>query len=212
MPITSTGAWTKNYEAMKRYWAARISPASNQPFGSIVDESGVPLYKISYVSSYNASALPLGAIYDGSYQRDSSEGQNLQLVLGGQQSSVTPSEDDYTIYGPIRNSSKNSILSYRNITNAFVTPGADGEGNYVSGIRSSVTIQNITANPITVYEWGLFTGLTASVTSGGVLNTRQVLIYRGVLSEPVTLGQWDTITITFDRYMKVALQESGTTP
>lgn len=212
MPITSTGAWTKNYEAMKRYWAARRSPGSNQPLGSIVDERGVPLFSITYVSSYNAIALPIGTIVDSSYQKDTSEGQNLQLVLGGQQSSVTPSEDDYTIYGPIRNSNNNSILSYRNITNTYVTPGADGEGNYVSGMRSSVTIQNITANPITVYEWGLFTGLTASVTSGGLLSPRQVLIYRGVLSEPVTLGQWDTITITFDRYMKVAMQESGTTP
>ena len=212
MPITSTGAWTKNYEAMKRYWAARRSPASNQPFGSIVDESGVPLYSISYVSTYNASGLPIENITDTTYQKNASEGQYLQLVLGGQQSSVVPSEDDYTIYGPIRNDKNNSILSYRNITNRNVTPGADGEGNYVSGMRSSVTIQNITANPITVYEWGLFTGLTASVTSGGSTTTRQVLLYRGVLSEPVTLGQWDTITITFDRYMKVALQESGTTP
>lgn len=212
MPITSTGAWTKNYEAMKRYWAARRSPGSDQPLGSIVDESGVPLHSITHVSTYNASGIPIESITNATFQINPSEGQNLQLVLGGQQSSVTPSEDDYTIYGPIRNTKKNEILSYRDITNTFVTPGADGEGNYVSGIRSSVTIQNITANPITVYEWGLFTGLTACVSPSGSFTTRQVLIYRGVLSEPVTLGQWDTITITFDRYIKVALQGSGTTP
>ena len=208
MPITSTGAWTKNYEAIKRYWALRWSPVSSQPFGSIVDENGASLF---YVNSfaYNALALPLNGIS----QSASSSGYAdcLNLVLGGQQSSVTPSEDDYTIYGPIRNS---DILEYRNVTNTPLNASQE-EGYFLGGIRSSATIQNKSTSPITVYEWGLYTNIKSTITEridSTAYAYRNVLLYRGVLSEPVTLGQWDTITITFVRYMKVAPQENGTTP
>lgn len=213
MPITSTGAWTKNYEAIKRYWAANISPVSSQSFGSILNEAGVALYYVD--REYNTAKLPIAYLTSGTYQTDSSNGRTIMLVLGGEQSGGTPSETDYAIWGPIRNTSGENYLSYRNVTNTPLTPGLDGDGNYVSGMRSSVTIQNMADNAITVYEYGLFTGLRATTTnssSSSAYSSHQVLLYRGVLSEPVTLGRWDTITINLDRYIKVALQESGTTP
>lgn len=115
----------------------------------------------------------------------------VTLRIGGEQSSVTPSASDYNIYGPIT-----SGISYVDVTNKGILAE---DGAYTR--ECSVTIQNTGTGAKTIYEWGLFGGIYYA--NGNRISVAEFLLYRGTLDTPVTLQQYETITITFTRRMQI---------
>lgn len=184
MPITNTGCWTKNWDGVKRMWATKQYAAGLITFCDQATSAGAYSMNIPDVT-------PFASIRQGS---DILAG-NLTLRLGGEESSSTPSDTDYNIYGPIT-----SGLSYVSVTN-------NGTGyNASTGIASayrSVTIQNTSASTLTIYEWGLFTGVDYWTSSTTRFPNKAFLLYRGKLSEAVTLRQYETITISFTIQMQL---------
>ena len=177
MPITNTGCWTKNWDGIKRIWATRTKAAGSITFSDASTTKGA--YNITI-----PNVTPMSSIYSGSgFSTD-----NITLLLGGEESASTPSDTDYNIYGPIT-----SGITYVNATGGSISYKAS------TGIASrdySVTIQNVSGSALIVYEWGLFAGIRY-YSSSSQQTVKGALLYRGKLSEAVTLAQYETITISF---------------
>ena len=179
------GAWTNNWEAIKRIVATNKASA-----GTLINTGGG---QVTSDPATNYSAKP-------SMPMDNVSGNSnggvalVALRIGGEQSSVTPSASDYNIYGPIT-----SGITYVNVTNGAITyyPGTG-----IAERTDSVTIQNTAAGAKTVYEWGLF-GTYRAASGNSSYNDIVFLLYRGTLDTPVTLQQFETITITFTRRMQI---------
>ena len=177
------GSWTNNWTGIKRIVATNKTAA-----GTVVLTSGTQLTGEFYQHTTKPS-MPMDDVY-------SSSGVAMGYVtlrIGGEQSVVTPSPSDYNIYGPIT-----SGINYVSVVNGTISY------NPSTGIaerEDSVTIQNTGTGAKTVYEWGLFGGIT--YISGTQHPTAELLLYRGVLDTPVTLQQFETITITFTRRMQL---------
>lgn len=183
MPITNTGCWTKNWDGIKRIWATKNKAAGSIKFSDASTTEGAYTTTIPNVT-------PMSAIYGGSgFMLDT-----ITLLLGGEESASTPSDTDYNIYGPIT-----SGITYVNVG------GWGPSYNAATGVCSrhwSVTIQNVGASDLTIYEWGLFAGIRYYSSSSQSAN-KGALLYRGKLSEAVTLRQYETITISFTIQMQL---------
>lgn len=181
------GAWTNNWEGIKRIVATNMTSA-----GTVVLTSGGRMTE-AFADGQTKPSMPMDALLQGS---TASLGY-VVLIIGGEQSSVTPSASDYNIYGPIT-----SGITYVSSSNGAITYDPD---TGIAERTSSVTIQNTEAGAKTVYEWGLFGAVNTTYKSGSKTYTRKndFLLYRGTLDTPVTLQQFETITITFTRRMQI---------
>lgn len=180
------GAWTNNWEAIKRIVATNKTSA-----GTLINTGGGQVtaeYRPHY-ASYTTSK-PTMPMDDVSGSSDVTASY-VSLRIGGEQSAVTPSASDYNIYGPIT-----SGISYVNVTNGTITYNPE---TGIAERTDSVTIQNTGSGSKTVYEWGLFGGFPYGTSS----SLAPFLLYRGTLDTPVTLQQYETITITFTRRMQI---------
>lgn len=186
MPVSNTGCWTKNWDGIKRIWATKSKDAGSITFTDASTSEGAYTLSVPTLS-------PMSSIYNSSSGYSWSLDQ-ITLRLGGEESSSTPSETDYDIYGPIT-----SGLSYVNVG------GWGPSYNAATGVCSrhwSVTIQNVGASDLTIYEWGLFAGIRY-YSSSSQSAIKGALLYRGKLSEAVTLRQYETITISFTIQMQL---------
>lgn len=175
------GAWTNNWEAIKRI------VATNRMGAGVLINTGGGQVTADFRPHDTKPSMPMDDVYGSSGVTVG----YVTLRIGGEQSAVTPSTSDYNIYGPIT-----SGISYVSVVNGSI--------GYESGAYTrtdSVTIQNTGTGSKTVYEWGLFGGIRhANGTSSA---TAEFLLYRGTLDTPVTLAQFETITITFTRRMQI---------
>lgn len=180
------GAWTNNWEGIKRIVATNMTSA-----GTVVLTSGGRM-----TEEFDGQTKPSMPMDTLSQQTTSPPGY-VVLIIGGEQSSVTPSASDYNIYGPIT-----SGISYVSSSNGAIT--YDPETG-IAERTSSVTIQNTTAGAKTIYEWGLFGSVNTRYQIGNntYIRRNDFLLYRGTLDTPVTLQQFETITITFTRRMQI---------
>jgi len=177
------GAWTNNWEAIKRIVATNMMGA-----GALINTGGGQV-TAAFRPHSGKPSMPMDDIYGNA----SVSSSNITLRIGGEQSAVTPSASDYNIYGPIT-----SGITYVNVTNGAITYDPD---TGIAERTDSVTIQNTAAGAKTVYEWGLFGGIYYA--SGNNSYVAEFLLYRGTLDTPVTLQQFETITITFTRRMQI---------
>jgi len=175
------GAWTNNWEAIKRI------VATNRMGAGVLINTGGGQVSADFRPHQTKPSMPMDDVY-------SSAGVSASYVtlrIGGEQSAVTPSARDYNIYGPIT-----SGISYVSVTNGDI--GYE-DGAYTR--KCSVTIQNTGTGAKTIYEWGLFGGIYYA--NGNNSYVAEFLLYRGTLDTPVTLQQYETITITFTRRMQI---------
>lgn len=179
------GAWTNNWEAIKRIVATNKASA-----GTLINTGGGQVTTDPATNYIAKPSMPMDNVY-GNYS-DGVVGM-VVLRIGGEQSSVTPSASDYNIYGPIT-----SGITYVNVTNGTITYNPE---TGIAERTDSVTIQNTAAGAKTVYEWGLFG--TYRAASGRPYDDIEFLLYRGTLDTPVTLQKYETITITFTRRMQI---------
>lgn len=178
------GAWTNNWEGIKRIVATNKASA-----GTLINTGGGQVTTDPATNYIAKPSMPMDNV-----SGNSNGGAGLvALRIGGEQSSVTPSASDYNIYGPIT-----SGITYVNVTNGTITYDTE---TGIAERTDSVTIQNTAAGAKTVYEWGLFG--TYRAASGSSYNDIAFLLYRGTLDTPVTLQQFETITITFTRRMQI---------
>ena len=177
------GAWTNNWEAIKRIVATNKTSA-----GTLINTGGGQV-TAEFVPNTTKATMPMDAVNNSS----SVTRPYVTLRIGGEQSAVTPSASDYNIYGPIT-----SGISYVSVVNGNITYDAS---TGIAERTDSVTIQNTGSGSKTVYEWGLFGGFP--LQNGNNTLTAEFLLYRGTLDTPVTLAQFETITITFTRRMQI---------
>lgn len=186
------GAWTNNWEGIKRAWATNCATA-----GTIINTGGGAVTSLYNENGYYANLLsPLTTVISGTGSGQYTCGR-IQVKVGGQEQSPIPSATDYNIFGPITS----------NMTYVNVVPGSAGY-NAKTGVAmayGAVTIQNSDPAARTIREWGLFTWIRdASGTS------HNILLYRATLDEPIVLQQYETITIKFTRRMQLDVPNSGT--
>lgn len=175
------GAWTNNWEAIKRIVATNKTSA-----GTLINTGGGQV-TADFSPHSNKPSMPM----DDVSSDESVSSSYVALRIGGEQSSVTPSASDYNIYGPIT-----SGIRYVSVTNLGIWVE---DGAYTR--KCSVTIQNTGTGAKTIYEWGLFGGIYCA--NGNIPFVAEFLLYRGTLDTPVTLQQYETITITFTRRMQI---------
>lgn len=190
------GSWTNNWEAVKRIVATNMTSA-----GDLIGIGGGRM--TAPYSTTSKPSMPMDNVYDpgtGTLNDNSiskvSNGR-VSLYVGQEQSTVVPSPGDTTIFGPIT-----SGISYRSVVNGGITYNAE---TGIATRTDSVTIQNMDSGTKTVYEWGLFGLMPTTSAYDNVI----FLLYRGTLDEPVTLRQYETITITFTRRMQIDVPNSG---
>lgn len=177
------GSWTNNWTGIKRIVATNKTAA-----GTVVLTSGAQL-----TGEFNQHTTKPSMPMDDVFSSASTSTGYVTLRIGGEQSVVTPSPSDYNIYGPIT-----SGINYVSVVNGTISY------NPSTGIaerEDNVTIQNTGTGAKTVYEWGLFGSVP--YRSGSTGYTADMLLYRGVLDTPVTLQQFESVTITFTRRMQL---------
>lgn len=165
------GVWTNN-------WKGLINSAI---LGGFYREGTTTAYdyqgKAAYMTNGNISSpVPSRITNDGSPGSGS-----LSIRFG--QSDTTPDVSQYSLGDDATNNLtyiNSSVISY------------NWDANTHTLTRSyRVTIQNKNAATITIREYGVYVGAYLTSNNGGT----RVMLYREVLDEPVTLGQYESGTI-----------------
>ena len=182
------GAWTNNWEALKRILATNKIDA-----GTLINTGGGQI-----TAEFRPHDTKPSMLMDDVNNGSGISTSYVTLRIGGEQSAVTPSASDYNIYGPIT-----SGINYVSIINGTISYDTS---TGIASRRDEVTIQNTGSGSKTVYEWGLFGGIRHANGNGST--TAEFLLYRGTLDTPVTLEQFETLTIKFTRKVQITVPQS----
>jgi len=170
-----TGTFTNNWHGLKN--AMLLGGYYQNGFSTVYNTNGQRLN--GQDSSYSSRRLAsLISLINNAY---TTINDRISVRLGT--SDTTPLASDYNLGTPW-----SSNISY--VSASATTPSFDSTTHKVSRTYT-LTIQNTAAATTTVREFGLFTVLSATTNSG------DVMLYRGILEEPVTLRQYESATIEF---------------
>lgn len=122
-----------------------------------------------------------------SYSRTPSEG--FGIFFGSGSTPVT--YDDYNLETPIT-----SGLSVVSQNGTLTQPTSYDNATHHISSKRSFTVNNSSASPITVSEFGIFVNAGASTGD-------YAMIYREVLATPITLNPSESAIITFERDAEV---------
>lgn len=174
------GVWTNNWNNMRRSMAAGIASTA---LGAVYNTSGQAISSANVFQSQYPVAGPMSPLYGSR----GSGGGVVGVPFGT--SNTTPAVTDYSLGEAF--TSGLSYVAYNNGTETYnASTGVATRTDYV-------TVQNTGAADKIVREWGIV----------GRLNGSDVLLYRAVLDEPITLPQYYSLKLTITRTMQLEVQE-----
>lgn len=184
------GVWTNNWEKMRRAWAADTTAVvtTQDPTDGIFNINKALLRRDSQVTC----SRPLSPLFN----QATYESESYCTVRFGT-SADTPSASDWNLGDPVT-----SGLTYVEVANS--AKSYDAQTGLVT-MTSTVAVMNSMAGSMTIKEWGLFGYFSGTPSSGA--NTRVVLLYRGVLDQPITLEHNWTLQLTITRTMQLEVLE-----
>lgn len=180
------GVWTNNWANIQRGWAADMMSTA---IGPVYSTSGAA---VAYVKSVSA-ARPLNELNNGT-----GTGTTVCAVRFGT-SNTAPSVNDYTLGEQFA-----SGLTY--ISASTEPKSYDPQTGLVS-VTSTVVIQNTAAADKIIREWGLFGSVNGYRSGSSSSTSYDVLFYRAVLDEPITLPQYYSLKLTITRTMQLEVLE-----
>ena len=165
------GIWTNNWRAFRNIM---VMGSHYNGFSTVINENGVTV-----ANSYNPNLTTTTPL--GDYTNDDGSNSFNFIKLGT--GNTAPAATDYNVTQP-------TGLSYLSCTAS--APVYDD--NTATVTRSiAVAVQNTNSESITIREWGLF-GTVRSLLFGSSVITH-ALLYREVLTTPVTLTQYQAATL-----------------
>ena len=180
------GVWTNNWANIQRGWAADMMSSN---VGPVYNTSG---NAVAYVKSVSASR-PLNDLVS------SVNTSTTTCAVRFGTSNTAPSVNDYTLGEQFA-----SGLSY---ISASTEPKSYDPQTGLVTVTSTVVIQNTASADKIIREWGLF-GSVNGIRSGQSSSTSyDVLFYRAVLDEPITLPQYYSLKLTITRTMQLEVLE-----
>ena len=176
-----TGVFTTNWHGLKN----RI--LLNHNYSGVDDRiyntagNSVPAYSSATSTIYT----PLATLND-SYQISSGR-STIRLGLG--ENPVAPSENQRDLQGT-KWASNNTY-----VPKSFSSSSITKTGDHTYSRTYTAAIQNSADDTVKVTEFGLFTSVP--YTSGSSNYSAEVMIYRGVFDEPITVRHLETVSLTF---------------
>ena len=167
------GIWTNNWRAFRNIM---VMGSHYNGFSTITNENGVTVE--NYYDPNLSATTPLG-----NYNNDDLYSNAMNFIKLGT-GNTAPTATDYNVTRP-------TGLSYLSCT--MSAPVYDD--NTATVTRSiAVAVQNTGSESVTIREWGLFGAVRTLVYGSGII--ARALLYREVLTTPVTLTQYQAATLT----------------
>lgn len=164
---SSTGIWMDNWSGVK----------NNMLCGFVRDGWSTIYGADSQLITRYEGALPLSDYTNG----NTASGSNPALIFGTGDTAL--SSDQVALA-----TKWTSNVSRVSITNGTISYN---DTTHTASRVIKATVQNTGSLPVTIREWG--------ITGRGVRGTNnypEVLLYRALLDEPVTLAQYESATLT----------------
>ena len=183
-----SGVWTDNWRGVKNVMLTGMVKSGyttiHSADGGAIADSGDDIIAMSPMRYF--------ALFTPNNSGDFFSGRANAIAFGT--GSGTPSANDYNLF-----TRADSVLNY--LSNVQETWFDANDGKEYKNVV--VTVQNKSAKPITITEWGIFTKLTRLNTSinpayPSYQAQYMILLYHDMLDTPVTLqpNQAATFTLT----------------
>lgn len=164
---SSTGVWTDNWSGVKNYMLCNfVRDGWSTIYGA--DGQLITVYE---------GALPLNDFTNG----NTASGTSPALIFGTGNTAL--SSDQVALA-----TKWTSNISRVTVTNGTISYD---ENTHTASRTIRATIQNTGSLAVTIREWGI-----SGRGRRGANNYPEVLLYRALLDEPVTLAQYESATLT----------------
>jgi len=163
------GVWLDNWEGLKNLMLlGTVSDSIRADWDTVINTSG----RLITASTGNGSVSPMAGYYNGNSGRTHASSPNAVVFGTGDEA---PSSADYCLQEKWTS----------NISRVALTESNSYDDNTFTKTKVlDCTVQNTGAEAVTVREWGIESSILGN----------PVLLYRAVLSSPVTLYQYETAT------------------
>ncbi|MBR4425553.1 MAG: hypothetical protein IKS66_06380 [Oscillospiraceae bacterium] len=163
------GVWLDNWEGLKNLMLlGTVSDSIRADWDTVLNTSG----RLITASTGNGSVSPMAGYYNGNSGRTHASSPNAIVFGTGDEA---PSAADYCLQEKWTSNLSRVALTESN---------SYDDNSYTKTKVLDCTVQNTGAEAVTVREWGIESSILGN----------PVLLYRAVLSSPVTLYQYETAT------------------
>ncbi|MBQ2618478.1 MAG: hypothetical protein IJG08_03260 [Oscillospiraceae bacterium] len=163
------GVWLDNWRGLKNLMLlGAVSDSVRADWDTVVNTSG----RLITASTGNGGVSPMAGYYNGNSGRTHASSPNA-LVFGT--GDDAPSASDFCLQAKWTANLSRVALEE---TNSY------DDSTYTKTKTIDCTVQNTGADAVTVREWGIESSILGN----------PVLLYRAVLSSPVTLYQYESAT------------------
>lgn len=179
------GVWTKNFQSLKNIW---LCGDANYYLSALKDVDGNLRYTVADTVNYHGNRFPVTSpmtMCIAAPSAGSSGSADCFIKVGS--SSTAPTENDYDLTENVTGISYLSVVNEKPVWNA-----ATGE---VSN-TIKLTIQNTSADAITIREWGLYARLAQYRES---TYNYKYLVYHATLDAPVIIAASQSAMLTLGR-------------